>query len=193
MLGTQYGPYELVMNVKNVAISKCAFPGSRLIRRPFYLRNKKNLDWGQRLTLGYCCRFDLGGTGKTLRFGRDCKLNDRVHIVARKSVVIGNNVLMASNIFISDTSHGDYSGNQQEGPMVSPDQRKLVTNPVRIGDRVWIGENVSILPGVTIGEGSVIGSNSVVTNSIPANSIAVGSPARVIKRWDPSEEAWLKA
>lgn len=54
--------------------------------------------------------------------------------------------------------------------------------PVVIGDDCWIGGNVSILPGVTIGNGCTIGAGSVVTKSIPAYSVAVGSPARVIKK-----------
>jgi acetyltransferase-like isoleucine patch superfamily enzyme len=53
---------------------------------------------------------------------------------------------------------------------------------VFIGDDCWIGGNVSILPGVTIGNGCTIGAGSVVTKSIPAFSVAVGSPARVIKK-----------
>ena len=54
--------------------------------------------------------------------------------------------------------------------------------PVKIGKNVWIGANCTILPGVTIGDNSVIGAGSVVAKSIPANSIAVGNPAKVIKQ-----------
>lgn len=192
MLGTQYGTFELLITVNNLLITKVLFPGSRLIRRPFYLRNRHNFDWGNNLTLGYGCRFDLEGEGKTLRFGNDCKLNDRVHIVAHESVQIGDDVLMASNIFISDTSHGDYSSDSQEGPDIPPDKRLILTKPVVIGNRVWIGEGVCVLPGVTIGAGAVIGSNSVVTHSVPAGAIAVGSPARVVKIWDESKHAWVR-
>ena len=193
MLGTQYGLTELLITSKNLILSKILFPGSRLIRRPFYLRNKKNLNWGNGLTIGYGCRFDLyGESGITLEFGDNCKLNDRVHIVAHESVNIGNNVLMASNIFISDTSHGDYADSLQEGPEVTPDDRRIITSPVRICDNVWIGEGVCILPGVCIGKGSIIGSNAVVTKSIPDNSIAVGSPAKVVKTWNEVNRSWEK-
>jgi acetyltransferase-like isoleucine patch superfamily enzyme len=56
---------------------------------------------------------------------------------------------------------------------------------VRIGNDCWIGGNTVILPGVTIGDGVTVGASSVVTRNIPGYSIAVGSPARVIKKVDP--------
>ena len=60
-------------------------------------------------------------------------------------------------------------------------QRDMHTDPVTIGDNVWIGENVTICPGVTIGENSVIDAGSVVVKDIPANVIAVGNPCRVLR------------
>jgi len=62
--------------------------------------------------------------------------------------------------------------------------------PVAVGRGCWIGQNVVILPSVTIGEMSIIGANSVVTHDIPARSIAVGAPARVIKQWDEKSRRW---
>ncbi|MGO1885884.1 MAG: DapH/DapD/GlmU-related protein, partial [Citricoccus sp.] len=49
------------------------------------------------------------------------------------------------------------------------------------GRRVWLGANVTVLPGVTIGDNSVVGAGSVVTKDVPANTVAVGSPARVVR------------
>jgi lipopolysaccharide O-acetyltransferase len=68
----------------------------------------------------------------------------------------------------------------------------LYSSPVIIEENVWIGEYVSILPGVTIGRGSIIGSMSVVNKNIPAFCIAVGAPAKVIKRYNFTTNKWEK-
>ncbi len=56
------------------------------------------------------------------------------------------------------------------------------SKPVKIGKYVWIGANVVILPGVEIGDNAVIGAGAIITKNIPANSVAVGNPAKVIKK-----------
>ncbi|MGX5376909.1 sugar O-acetyltransferase [Ligilactobacillus sp. LYQ135] len=63
-------------------------------------------------------------------------------------------------------------------------QHDLIARPITLENNVWIGGNTAILGGVTIGKNSIIGAGSVVTNDIPANSIAVGNPAKVIKKLD---------
>ena len=107
------------------------------------------------MTTGRFCRFDLEGTKQTLHIGDNVEMGDMTHIVAHEKVVIGDNVLIASKCFISDTNHGVYKGMKQDSPELPPNSRKLVTNPVRIGNNVWIGENVVILAGADIGDGCI--------------------------------------
>lgn len=124
--------------------------------------------------------------------GDHVQIHDFVHIGCVNSVEIGNHVLMASKIFISDHNHGFYAGDTQSDPEVPPAQRTLDgTRTVVIEDHVWLGEFVSVLPGARIGRGSVIGANSVVMGDIPPYSIAVGTPARVVKRYDPESRTWM--
>lgn len=100
---------------------------------------------------------------------------------------------MASHIFISDNSHGSYAGDEQDSsPNIPPTERHYSTAPVTIGDNCWIGEGSIIMPGVTIGEGCVIGAHSVVNKDIPPYTIAVGSPAHVVKKWNPEKKRWIK-
>lgn len=179
----QYGPSEAFKNAWALLLTKILFPGARLVRRPFYLRGgKSRFKYGKGFTCGYSCRFETSGEGTPLVIGSNCKVNDRVHISAYESVVIGDNCLMASNIFISDNSHGSYGGNESR-PCEAPDDRRVVTKPVRIGDNVWIGEGAAIMPGVTVGSGVIVGTNAVVTHDVPDNTIVAGAPAKVIKKW----------
>lgn len=128
---------------------------------------------------------------KKLFFGNDVQINDYVHISVMSSVSIGDNVLMASHIYIADNSHGFYGGGAQSSPDIPPIKRDYKIAPISIGNNVWIGEGVVIMPGVIIGDGSVIGANSTVTKSIPPNSIAVGQPAKVIKLFDRESQQWI--
>lgn len=177
--------------------TKVFFPKARLIRFPIDIRNKKNIDFGENLTTGVGCRIEsfpqITTESKLLKLGQNVQLNDYVHITAAYSVEIGNNVLMASKIYISDCTHGSYSGNEYDSdPMTLPVERPLSVKGVKIEDNVWLGESVSVLPGVTIGKGSIVGANSVVSKSIPAYVIAVGSPAKPIKFYNFESKRWEK-
>ena len=94
-------------------------------------------------------------------------------------VEIGEYTTMGARCYITDHTHGGTTRAELEMP---PRHRPLVSRgPVKIGRCVHLGEGVCVMPGVTIGDYSVIGAGSVVTRDIPPYSIAVGSPAKVIK------------
>lgn len=169
----------------------------RLIRFPFILRGRQFIDFGKGLTTGFWCRFEAYPTDdsnrKLLILGDNIQINDFVHICAIDKVEIGDGCLLASHIYISDNSHGRYKGGPDDSsPEIQPDHREYLSAPVKIGKNVWIGEGVIIMPGVTIGDGSVIGAHSVVSTSIPDNTIAVGTPAKVIKVFNSKTKQWEK-
>lgn len=166
---------------------------ARLIRFPFDLRGQKFINLGIRLTTGVGCRIEAFSPNKkiVLRLGSDVQLNDYVHICAMKDIKIGNNVLVAGHVYISDNSHGIYKGNVDDSsPDIPPVKRPYLVQKVLIEDNVWIGEGVIILPGVTIGKGAIIGAHAVVSQSIPPYTIAVGIPAKPIKKYDFAEKKW---
>ena len=86
---------------------------------------------------------------------------------------VGERVWIGPHTLITTVSH----------PLSAKERREYYAwaKPVTICDDVWIGGNVTILPGVTIGEGAVIGAGAVVTQDVPARSLAVGAPARVVR------------
>ena len=97
--------------------------------------------------------------------------NSCCYIQGRNGIIIGNNVRIGPGVGLISANHNlnDYDKWDK-------------TEPIRIGDNVWIGMNSVVLPGVKIGSNVVIGANSVVDKDIPDNSIALGNPCRVVKR-----------
>lgn len=115
------------------------------------------------------------GLGSTLRVGNRAQIgmNSRID----REVTIGDDVVMGPDVVIMTASHAF------EDPSIPVNRQGAAERkPVSIGCDTWIGTRVIILPGVEIGEGCVIGAGSVVTRSIPAFSISVGNPARVIRK-----------
>lgn len=121
-----------------------------------------------------------------LKIGEGTAIQPYVHIGAAHQVTLGKHVMIASNVYISDHDH-DLSDPMDPASTNS----RLLTAPVHIGDYTWLGEKVTVLKGVTIGERSVIGAGSVVTRDIPPMSIAVGMPAKVIRRYDTDAGRWV--
>jgi len=111
--------------------------------------------------------------------GSNVSIGDDCHITAINKIEIGNNVLTGKKITISDNSHGE---SEFKLLSISPANRPLYSaGPIYIEDGVWIGDKVTILSNVRIGKNSIIGANAVVTKDIPANSVAAGIPAKIIK------------
>ena len=123
---------------------------------------------------------------ETLTIQSGCTIGHLVHIVAKSSVNIGNSVLIADKVFISDCTH-----NFQNIERPIKEQGISILRPVQIGNNSWIGENVCIL-GANIGKQCIIGSNAVVTKDIPDYSVAVGNPAKVIKKYNRGTNRWEK-
>lgn len=174
--------------------TKLFFPKSRLIRFPVYIRGSKNVNLGNLLTTGYGLRVDaFGHSREQIVLGDRIEIGDYVHIAAIEKVVIGDDCLIASKVYISDHDHGIYGGEDDHSDACELQKnKKLKSMAVIIGKNVWVGENVMILKGVTIGDNSIIGASSVVNRSVPANVIVAGSPARVVKEYDSVKKKWIK-
>ena len=123
-------------------------------------------------------------TKKTIiKIGDNSMIGGDNHITSACGIYIGKNLRTGKSVLISDNSHGNPHDRKQLD--IHPNDRHLYTKgPIKIGDNVWIGEKAAILGGVSIGNGAIIGANTVVTHDVPAYSIAVGCPAKVINKRD---------
>ena len=110
--------------------------------------------------------------GKNIKIGKNVFINACCKFQDQGGITIGDGCLIGHNVTIATLNHD-----------INPKNRaSLYAKAVKLGKNVWIGADSTILPGVTIGDGAIIGAGSVVTKNIPANSIAVGNPCRVIKK-----------
>lgn len=132
----------------------------------------------------YCLKED--GSPASLMIGDGCVFGYNNHIAAVRSINIGDEVLTANNVYISDNIH-EYEN------ITVPIMRQPVRfkREVSIGGGSWIGENVCII-GASIGRNCAIGANSVVTHDIPDYCVAVGAPAVVIRRYNIETATWEK-
>ncbi len=159
--------------------------GDCLISYPIYLHGAKyiivgdNCSFDKRLRLDAYDKYGFQSFTPRINIGNGVSIQMDCHIGAINHISIGNNVLIASKVYISDHFHGSVTAEELN---IEPVKRKLYSKgPVIIGDNVWIGEGVVIMPGVEIGDNCIIGANAVVTKSFPKNVVIGGNPARLIK------------
>jgi len=123
------------------------------------------------------------GPNQELLSDRIVEIGDRV-LIGRGSSIVGhfhiaieNDVFFGPNVYVTDQNHGFDDLTIPIGKQSMPEE------PVRIGAGSWVGTNSVILPGVNVGKHVAIGAGSIVTSNLPDNSVAVGSPARVIQQF----------
>jgi acetyltransferase-like isoleucine patch superfamily enzyme len=158
---------------------KCTLPLQAIIKNPQYISIGKKFSALYNLRLEAWDKYETQTFTPELTIGEWVSMGTDVHIGCINKVVIGNHVLMASRIYISDHAHGDTTA---EDFALPPIKRPLVSRgPVIIEDNVWIGEGACIMPNVRVGKNAVIGANAVVTKDVPANAVVGGVPAKIIK------------
>jgi lipopolysaccharide O-acetyltransferase len=168
------------------------FGAGARIAPPFRFYGLNEMQIGEKVMINSDCWLQTipgGGTAGSAKLiiKAHAGIGMGAHISAAQQVVIGEHVLLARNVYISDHAH---AFEDIKTPIINQGIQGIA--PVSIGRGTWLGQNVVVLPGVTIGEHCVIGANSVVNSSIPDYSVAVGAPARVVKKYNQQTGQWEK-
>lgn len=149
----------------------------------FQARNGGRIRLGNRVAILRDTILETGEGGRII-IGPETYIHPRCQLNAYLTAIeLGARVLIAANTAFYTHNHGVKPGE----PIIS--QPLVSKGSIVVGDDAWIGTGVVLLGGVRIGEGAVVGAGSVVTRDVPANSIAVGSPARVVGTRDGLPDA----
>lgn len=111
--------------------------------------------------------------GRHVHFGKNVYANFNLTLVDDTHIYVGDHTMIGPNVTIASAGHPILPELREKGYQFNM--------PVHIGKNCWIGAGVIIVPGINIGDNTVIGAGSIVTKDIPANSVAVGNPCRVIR------------
>ncbi len=122
------------------------------------------------------------GRGR-IRIGKYCLICPGVRIGSAHGITVGDNCMIASNAYITDSDWHDIYNRITLGK----------TAPIHIENNVWIGDSAIICKGVSIGENSIVGAGAVVVDNIPSNCVAAGNPARLVKHLDAAETMTTRA
>jgi serine acetyltransferase len=123
-------------------------------------------------------------TNPVLRIGDRCLIGRGSHIVSHFSVELGDDIVTGPYVYITDQNHGYEDPDMPIGAQWPHDA------PVSIGTGSWLGTGATVLPGTTIGKNVVVGAGSVVSGSFPDRCVIAGTPARVIRQFDPAD-GWV--
>jgi acetyltransferase-like isoleucine patch superfamily enzyme len=191
LFGSLYVAHHIFVDAKEWTLSKflyapmlrarCEYAGTGLnVTAPPYIRGHA------RIRVGNNCTFSTFAlhTGRfvdspELTFGDDCFVAGQVQFTLNKKITVGNHVLIAGRADIQDS---DGHPSDPSRRMRGEDLDESDIAPVTIQDYAWIGRDAHVLKGVTIGRGAVVAAGSVVVSDVPDGAIAMGVPARILKR-----------
>jgi acetyltransferase-like isoleucine patch superfamily enzyme len=179
--------WKRILNIEGLQLGK----GSKLIAYRLIVLGK-NFNAGSGLWLAAVNRDGEKILTPNFKIGDNFSCSDNVHIACAHELIIGQNCLLGSKVYITDHNHGNYGGlMSHSSPDSPPILRELSLSSVHIGDNVFLGDNVVVLPGAKIESGVVVGANSLVRGLLPVDTLCVGIPARPIKHFDRTINRWV--
>jgi acetyltransferase-like isoleucine patch superfamily enzyme len=177
---------------ENVLVHENAYLETTYSFQLFQSRAAKAIEIGSASSIYLGVMFDLGEKAR-VTIG-DYVLMNGARIICDKEITIGDFCLISWNVVLMDTHRLPMEAAKrrvelEKVPGRAPRRTALegTSSPIRIGKNVWIGFDCCVLPGVAIGDGAVVGARSVVAADVPPYSVAVGNPARVIRKLEPGD------
>lgn len=133
----------------------------------FFVGNNSKLSAKDTASFRFGCKLFIYDFGE-VQIGSNLFVNFCTNILIRDTLIIGDDVVISSNVLIRDNDAHQINGT-------------INHSPITIGNHVWIGSNTIILKGVKIGDGAIIAAGSIVTKNVPPNALVSGNPAKIIK------------
>jgi acetyltransferase-like isoleucine patch superfamily enzyme len=174
-----YTRYRAIRNglfSRMAAGSFMALGAGSVIELPVLVHGPARISIGRDVLIGADSWLHTRGDSSLLEIGDGTRISGHCVISAVEHVRIGREVLLGRNVYIADHNHGSA---EPDLPILA--QKLEGIRPVAIGDGAWLGQHSVILAGVTVGAGAVVGANSVVLEDVPARTVVVGAPARVVR------------
>ena len=172
--------------------SYCEFGKNYIIRKPLLIKGKKYIYIKNNVRIRDNSRIEAISKWGDYKFipkiiiEEGVSIEQNLHLTCANEVIIGKETTISANVFITDIDHNYNQINK------SVLYQGLDVKKTSIGEYSFIGIGVKIMAGVNIGKNCIIGANAVVTTDIPEYSVAVGIPAKVIKKYDFKEKRWKK-
>ncbi|MBE8607847.1 acyltransferase [Vibrio sp. OPT10] len=177
--------YWVLCSLYNVCLfKKFGFPS--YIYSPMVVQGKNKISVGKKVRIYPQARIEAFGKRANIRFGDDISVGPNVNITSMGNITVGDGTTISSGVFITDVDH-EYTF--IDLPIMK--QPNLIRD-VEIGKNCFIGTGAVILPGTRLGKQCIVGANSVVRGYFDDYCVVVGSPAKIVKKYDSDLNEWVK-
>lgn len=153
--------------------------------KPIFLKGIRHVFIGKKVRIFPHLRLETQDGGQ-INIGDDVVISQNVHITSAGNLEIGKSSLILANVFITNIDH-DYT---EIGKHVV--KQKIKVKETKIGDNCFIGMGAAVMAGTVLGKQCVVGANSVVRGVFPDYCVIVGSPAKIVKKYNPQTQIWDK-
>lgn len=157
------------------------------IGKPCFIEGSKGISIGNRTRIFSGIRMEAIDNGKII-IGDNVAIEQNAHIISHTlPLSIGNDTTISAGVYISNVNH------KYENIHKSVMDQDVEIKKTIIGDNCFIGYGASILPGTILGKHCIVGANSVIKGTFPDNSIIVGAPGKIVKRYDETQQKWSRS